>query len=74
MKNGMFNDAVCYLTHTGPRRDQIGMGYICERHRNGEIGFLRTQELANSRGRFNLNHSRFGQKFFRTNIVLNWSL
>lgn len=32
MKGGLFNDAFCYLTHTSSRRDQIGMGYICENH------------------------------------------
>ena len=32
MRHGMFNDAMCYLSHTGSRHAQVGMGFICEKH------------------------------------------
>ena len=31
MKEGYFNDAMCYVKHQGPKRKNVGMGYICER-------------------------------------------
>lgn len=38
MKNGKFNDAMCFLTHTGARRQMTGMGFICEKHEHNDPG------------------------------------
>ena len=32
MRRGKMNDAVCTRTWSGAMRDNVGMGYVCERH------------------------------------------
>jgi len=34
MKNGLLNDAVCLEGWTGLKKNDIGMGFVCERHNN----------------------------------------